>query len=265
MKLLALALFALMLTAENEPEPNIAVNPKLAVEFQNERLSVHAEEVPLQELLAQIEEKCGINFVLRDEKAAASLITLDLKDLAPADALEEVLRGLNFAYFYSGTRLARVIVLPKGVGITGPRGNAPNLGGLPGRLPGASNLKPKAEAIKKTPEQIKKENRVASKLEAIDDLEEKNDPKSNSALADMFSDPSREVKEAALEALSDKEGSNVTQLIRRGLNDRDPGFRLEVLEVLADRGDLESLRKAKSDPDKEVRERAAELLESATQ
>ena len=264
MKVLAFALFALMLAAENEPEPDLAVNPKLAVELQDERLSVHADEVPLQELLAQIEEKCGINFVLRDEKAAANLITLDLKDLAPANALEEILRGLNFAYFYSGARLAQVIILPKGVEITGPRGNAPNLGGLRGRIPGAGNLPAKAPAIQKTPEQIKEDGRVASRLEAIDDLEEKNDPKSIAALADLLSDPSREVKEAALQALADKEGANVTQLIRRGLNDRDPGFRLEVLEVLADRGDLDSLRKAKSDPDKEVRERAADLLESAT-
>jgi hypothetical protein len=43
-----------------------------------------------------------------------------------------------------------------------------------------------------------------------------------------------------------------------------PEFRIEVLEVLSDRGDLDSLRKAKSDPDKDVRERAADLLESAT-
>ena len=262
MKLLAFALFAFMLAAENDPESDIAVNPKLTVEFQNERLSVHAEEVPLQEILGEIGEKSGINFILRDEKAAANLITLDLKDLAPARALEAILRGLNFAYFYSGARLAQVIVLPKGVGITGPRGIAP---GLRGQVPGQRNPPPKAPAIQKTPAQIKEESRVTSKLDAIDDLEDKNDPKSNSALADMFSDPSGEVKEAALQALADKEGTNVTQLIQRGLNDRDPEFRIEVLEVLADRGDLDSLRKAKSDPDKDVRERAADLLESATQ
>jgi len=265
MKLLALALFALMLAAENDPESNIAVNPKLAVEFQNERLSVHAEEVPLRDLLAEIEEKCGINFILRDEKAAANLITLDLKDLAPARALEEILRGLNFAFFYSGARLARVVVLPQGVGMAGPGGRAPGLGGLRGWLPGAGNLAPKAPAIQKSPEQIKEESRVAAKIEAIDDLEDKNDPKSIAALADMLSDPSREVKDAALEALADKAGATVTQLIRRGLNDRDPEFRIEVLEVLANRADLESLRKAKSDPNQDVRERAVELLESATQ
>jgi HEAT repeat protein len=140
----------------------------------------------------------------------------------------------------------------------------PSLGGSRDRLPGATKLKPKAEAIKKTPEQIKEESRVTSKLDAIDDLEDKTDSKSIAALADMLSDSNREVKDAALEALADKEGTNVTQLIQRGLNDRDPEFRIEVLEVLADRGDLDSLRKAKSDADKDVRERAADLLESAT-
>ena len=47
------------------------------------------------------------------------------------------------------------------------------------------------------------------------------------------------------------------------LADPDPEFRLEVLEVLGDREDLESLRRAKSDPAQDVRERAVELLESA--
>ena len=93
MIVLAVSLLAFMLAAENDPERDLTVNPKLAVEFQNERLSVHAEEVPLQELLAEIEEKCGINFVLRDEKAAAGAISVDLKDLAPTRALEEILRG----------------------------------------------------------------------------------------------------------------------------------------------------------------------------
>jgi hypothetical protein len=117
-----------------------------------------------------------------------------------------------------------VIILPKGAGMAGPGGRGPSFDGLRGRLPGTAKLKPKAEAVKKTPEQVKEESRVAAKLEAIDDLEDKNDPKSIAALAEMLSDPSREVKEAALQALADKEGANVTQLIQRGLNDRDPGF-----------------------------------------
>jgi HEAT repeat protein len=53
-------------------------------------------------------------------------------------------------------------------------------------------------------------------------------------------------------------------MLRRGLNDSDPEFRIEVLEALAERKDLDSLRKALSDQNQEVRERAAELLEDAT-
>jgi HEAT repeat protein len=47
------------------------------------------------------------------------------------------------------------------------------------------------------------------------------------------------------------------------LNDADPDFRIEVLEALAERRDRESLRRAKSDPNEDVRERAADFLESA--
>jgi HEAT repeat protein len=72
------------------------------------------------------------------------------------------------------------------------------------------------------------------------------------------------VKQAALQALVDKKGANVTQMLRRGLQDSDPELRIEVLETLADRGDLDSLRKAVADRNQEVRETAADLLRNAT-
>ena len=107
------------------------------------------------------------------------------------------------------------------------------------------------------------EQRAAARVEAIQAMENSNDSKTLTALGNGLADPNSEVKEAALEALSERKGANVTAIIRRGLNDADPDFRIEVLEVLAERGDLEPLRRAKSDPDEDVRERAADLLESA--
>ena len=53
-------------------------------------------------------------------------------------------------------------------------------------------------------------------------------------------------------------------MVRRGLNDADPEFRIDVLEILAGRGDLDSLRKALADRNREVRETAADLLGNAT-
>jgi len=107
------------------------------------------------------------------------------------------------------------------------------------------------------------ERHAAARVEAIQAMENSNDSKTLTALGNALGDPNPEVKEAALEALSERKGADVTAIIRRGLNDADPDFRIEVLEALAERGDLESLRRAKSDPDEDVRERAADLLENA--
>jgi HEAT repeat protein len=107
------------------------------------------------------------------------------------------------------------------------------------------------------------ERRAAARIEAIDAMPDSNDEKTLTALGNALADPNPEVKEAALNALSERQGPRVTEMLRRGLTDPDPEFRLEVLEVLADREDLESLRRAKSDPAQDVRERAVELLESA--
>jgi HEAT repeat protein len=84
------------------------------------------------------------------------------------------------------------------------------------------------------------------------------------ALAGALADRDRKVKEAALRALADKKGENVTQMLRRGLNDADPEFRIEVLETLAERGNLDSLRKAVADRNRDVREVAVDLLINAT-
>ena len=106
------------------------------------------------------------------------------------------------------------------------------------------------------------ERRAAAWLEAIEAMQKFSDVKTLTALASALADINREVKNAALEALSERKGATVTTMIGQGLADTDPEFRIEVLEVLALRGDRESLRRARSDPAEEVRERAEDLLES---
>jgi HEAT repeat protein len=107
------------------------------------------------------------------------------------------------------------------------------------------------------------ERRVVARIEAIEAMENSTDAKTLTALGNALADPNREVKDAALQALSERKGAAVTEMLRRSLNDPDPEFRLEVLEALAEHGDMDSLRRAKSDPDEDVRERAADLLENA--
>jgi hypothetical protein len=106
------------------------------------------------------------------------------------------------------------------------------------------------------------ERRAAARIETIEAMKKFSDANTLTALGNALADPNREVKDAALQALSERKGATVTAMIGQGLADADPEFRIEVLEVLALRGDRESLRRAKSDPAEEVRERAADLLES---
>jgi hypothetical protein len=105
--------------------------------------------------------------------------------------------------------------------------------------------------------------RIAVQLKAIEEAELFDNTRSFAILARALTDPEREVKDAALQALVEKDAPEMTPVIRQGLDDSDPEFRMEVLEALAEQGDVESLRRATLDTDEEVRERAAELLESA--
>jgi HEAT repeat protein len=95
-------------------------------------------------------------------------------------------------------------------------------------------------------------------------VEDFDDAESIAALGKALTDRSSKVKVAALRGLAEKRGPTVTQVLRLGLNDSDPVFRIELLEILADRGDLDSLRKALADSNQEVRETAADLVWSAT-
>jgi HEAT repeat protein len=118
----------------------------------------------------------------------------------------------------------------------------------------------KRGAAPRLPAGNKQDSDVTAKLDAIAALEDSDDAESIAALERALTDARHKVKEAALRALADKTGATVTQALRRGLNDSDPEFRIQVLEILAIRRDLESLRKALADRNQEVRENAADLL-----
>jgi hypothetical protein len=263
MKTLFLSLLTLMLAANNASAPKSPPKSEPLVEFQKGRLSVKAEKVPLKDLLNEMEKKSGIVIELKDTKAAERLFSVDFKNLLPMRAFREVLQELNFAFYYSGDRLARVLILPSGAENPAKMGRLVN---PPGRFAEWSKPGEKRpfKAKRDSAAERKKDSRIESKLAAIEAIEDSDDPKNITALGDALTDSSMDVKQAALSALSDKEGAMATQMLRRGLNDSDPEFRIEVLEALADRNDLDSLRRASSDPNQEVRERAIELLEDAT-
>ena len=251
MNLFVLSVLSLLFLINGGQEVKTAGSKPL-VKFEEGRISVKAEAVPLKDLLEEIGEKSGIEIELKDAKAAEKSVSIDVENVRPRRALNEILDGLNFAYFYSRTSLARVLILAPGdtppEGFRRPFGARRQRGRRLGRFR-RENLEGKS---------------LEEKMAAVRAMRSAKDTRSVEELGKALTDQDPEVKGEALEALIDKEeGENVTRMLRQGLNDPDPEFRMEVLEALADRGDLDSVRKASSDPDPEVREAAADLLESA--
>jgi HEAT repeats len=262
MNIVIIFIASLMLIASTDAASTSLSKSKPLIGFEQGRLSVNAVDVPLKVLLSEIEEKSGIVIDLRDSNAAAKRFSVDFKNLLPALAFREILQDLNFAFFYSGTRLARVLILPsadqppKASKLMNPNHRDQQF--LRARI---APIEPVA-ALRLAGESSKDRD-VTAKLDVIEAMEDSDDPRSIAALGEALTDQNRKVKEAALRALSDKKGANVTQMLRRGLNDADPDFRIDVLEILADREDLDSLRKAVADRNREVRETAADLLGNA--
>jgi hypothetical protein len=266
MKIVIIFLGSLLLVASIDAASTSLSQSKPLIGFEQEhgRMSVKSVNVPLKDLLSEIEQKSGILIDLRDSKVAARRSSVDFKNLLPAPAFREILQDLNFAFFYSGTRLARVLILPPANQSPKARRELMNPNRIGRQFLQVEHTPLKPEATPGLPAKNSRDNDVTAKLDAIEAMEDSDDPKSVAALGEALTDQNRKVKEAALRALTDKKGASITQLLRRGLNDPDPEFRIDVLEVLASRGDLDSLRKALADRNREVREHAADLLENAT-
>jgi hypothetical protein len=234
------------------------------VEVEGERLSVKAGDVPLRDLFGEIQRKSGIVFDIKDSQAAAKRAFVGFDNLSPTLAVREILQDLNFALFYSETRLERVLILPPvdripkaNEGLIKPTSFGP-------WLSRANNVPFQPGAKSKLPAEKRKGSDVTAKLDAIEAMEDSDDPKSIAALGEALSDQNRRVKEAALQALANKKEAAATELLRRGLNDADTEFCIQVLEILARRGDVDSLRKAVADRNRDVRETAVHLLVTAT-
>ena len=262
MRILVIFIASLLLIARTDAASTSLAKSKPLIGFEQGRLSVNAVDMPLKDLLSEIEEKSGIVIDLRDSKAAAKRSSVDFKKLLPGPAFREILQDLNFAFFYSGTSLARVLILPPA---DQPPKAKSELMNPSGQLFLRAEIVPiEPGATPRLPGENSKDRDVTAKLDAIEAMEDSDDPRNIAALGEALNDQNRKVKEAALRVMAEKKGPNVTEILRRALNDPDPEFRIDVLEILAGRGDLDSLRKALADRNREVRETAADLLGNAT-
>jgi hypothetical protein len=254
MRILLILLASLLFVAGTDAASTNLSKKRPLVGFEKGRMSARAMDVPLEDLLSEIEEKSGIVIELKDSKAAAKRYSVEFKNLVPALAFRAILEHLNFAFFYSGTRLARVLILPSGDQTRKARSELMIPDPMGRHFVRADGVQIKPEARPRLAGETNRDSEVTAKLDAIEAMADSDDSKSIAALGEALSDQNRKVKAAALQLLAEKRGENVTEILRLGLNDADPDFRMDVLEILADRGDLDSLRKALADLNRDVRQ-----------
>lgn len=260
-----LAAFALAAQPSANPQP-----AKIFVKFSQGRISIRAVEVPLKDLADEIRKQSGIVVEVKDPKAAEKRITLELNNVAPAVAFEDILRGLNFASFYEAGRLAQVVILSPESGpapvtpakptparsqpVRRPTNPAPDFDEMLERNQ-AEGLRAIAQAVKGND----RRNKLAA-LEALDTTEH---PEVFRILGEALSDADEPVRKAALKVLEDKDGPAVMPLLKVALRDTASSIRIDAIEALADKGEFQLMTSVLTDPDEGVREKARDLLERA--
>ncbi|MBI4526031.1 MAG: HEAT repeat domain-containing protein [Deltaproteobacteria bacterium] len=218
----------------------------------------------LKDLLDEVKKRSGVSFEFRDPKAALKIVTVEFKSRPLEEALKTLLRGLSFFFSYEGNRLVRVLVFGSEQAVSQPSRPRPASPLYhPESLPDFDELleKSREEGLKAIANSLRGNNSEA-KILAIDALQSLDDPRGVTLLSEALSDSDSTVKTSALSALREKEGSQPITALRKGLQDPDPSFRIEILEALAEKGQLDSVRSALSDRNQQVREKAAELLQT---
>lgn len=206
----------------------------ILVRFSEGRLTVKATDTSLRELLEALEE-VNISVDLKDEKALAESVNVEVDSLAVELALEQMLAGFNLAYFYENGRLRQVIALRS--------------------VTSSAPAKPAPRAAKPPP-------RVRKTLPDFDDMLERDRASGLKAIKEALSNPDPDVRKAAVEAMGHDEGREVIPILIDAMRDSDPSIRIEAIEALAEKGELQPVKRALADPDEEVRDRAVDLLEA---
>jgi type II secretory pathway component GspD/PulD (secretin) len=85
-----------------------ASNIKFRIDYNNNLLTVSAQNADLKNILLKIADKTGI--YVRLPSSLKKQITIKISDLPLKETLSRLLKGINYALVYSGSRKNRAIV-----------------------------------------------------------------------------------------------------------------------------------------------------------
>ena len=85
--------------AVQKPKEPMATNPFIT--WQNERLTVRARAVPLQDLLETIAKTCDLRIFSASADKTTALVDVDMHERTIEQTLKELLRGCNYLVIYN--------------------------------------------------------------------------------------------------------------------------------------------------------------------
>jgi hypothetical protein len=112
-RFLLLLIFMTYLTTVNCLSHAQSPNQKLSITYNNNLLTISAEDADLQNVLLKLADKA--NIYVRFPASLKKKITIIKKEISLRDALKRILKGLNYAVIYSGpdknqTSISKVLV-----------------------------------------------------------------------------------------------------------------------------------------------------------
>lgn len=107
-KFLQLFIFLIYFTSVNSLIYAQSSNLKLRIDYKNNLLTISAQDVDLKNVLLKVADKTGI--YVRFPNSLKKQITLRISGLSLKETLSRLLKGMNYAIIYSGSRKNRAIV-----------------------------------------------------------------------------------------------------------------------------------------------------------
>jgi predicted RNase H-like nuclease (RuvC/YqgF family) len=107
-KFLQLFIFLIYFTSVNSSIYAQASNIKFRIDYKNNLLTVSAQHADLKNILLKIADKTGVS--VRFPSSLKKQITIRISGLSLEETLSRLLKGINYALVYSGSRKKRAIV-----------------------------------------------------------------------------------------------------------------------------------------------------------
>jgi type II secretory pathway component GspD/PulD (secretin) len=107
-KVLQLFIFLIYFTSVNSSIYAQTSNIRLRIDYKNNLLTVSAQDADIKNVLLNIADKTGVYF--RFPSSLKKQITIRISDLSLEKTLSRLLKGMNYAVIYSGSRKNRAIV-----------------------------------------------------------------------------------------------------------------------------------------------------------